>query len=188
MTEPITKPKPIPPAIQQLVMRDLGKYGGHSTSNKYVHLLSAIDIMTSHLGWDIVEEELTKKLEYYKQLEIKTNNQNIYSHIKSWNGLQKGIKKLIPILNQIQMAYDEIKDKKMDDKAELEKRQRYKRLCKKLSHYQVGMTWLFVELMRISELQKHTIKTEAFRTQEISKYTQKPFTKETKQKRTTENI
>ncbi len=182
------KPHPISPAVQQLVIRDLGKYGGHSTSNKYTHMLSAVDILISHLGWDVVEKELNEKINYYKQLEEKTGNKNIYSHIRSWNGLQVGLNKLRPILNQIQMAYDEIRDKKMEDKKETEKIKTYKKLCKKLSNYQVGMTWLLVELMRISEIQKHTIKTEAFRTPEISKYVQKPFTKETKERRTTENI
>jgi len=181
-----TKPKPIAPAIQQLVIRDLGKYGGHSTSNKYIHMLSAIDILISHIGWDKVIEELEPKINYYKRLEEETGIKNIYSHLKSWNGLQKGISKVRPILNRIQTDYDEIRDKKMEDKSEKEKIENYKkRSSKKLSQYQIGMSWLLVELMRISEIQKHTIKIEAFRTPELSKYVQKPFLKETKEKKIT---
>jgi len=171
----------IAPAINQLLRRDLGKYGGSATVNKFFYLTCAIDMLTQHIGENIVAEEVNRELFRLKNTEIESGNKTIASSVKDWNALKQVIDNLRPKLNDIQHNYDTIKDINASESNrspnENKKIIKFKRACKKLSPYQPEIYFLFNLLMKITDLQRQTIPAEAFRTPELSKYLKEPFNK-----------
>jgi len=159
------------PSIGQLIIRDLGKYGGNSGVNKLFHLLCVIDNLTTHLGEDYVIEEVEKELKRLKEFEEKTQQVTVYKRIGNWEKLRKRLDFLRPKLGAIQFAYDDIKRK--NKKKEIN----YKKLVKRVSPYQIELYWFFNLLMKISDEQSRTIPSEAFATHEQTQYLKKPFIK-----------
>lgn len=174
-----TKIKPVAKAIQQLIRRDLGKYGGYSGTNKLFHLVCVIDQLRFHLGEDFVIEEVNKELERLKKYQEQSKQPTIYSKIKNWDNIKKTLDYLRPKLADIQMEYDHIRDKEFRSKREIGKRLKYRKLIKKVSPYQPEIYFMFNLLMKISGMQTSTIPPQAFITPELSKYGKFPEKKRT---------
>jgi len=179
--------KPIARSIQQLLRRDIGYYGGYSGVNKLFFLVCVIDTLRFHLGEDFVIEETNKELERLKKFEEKTNQPTIYSKIKDWENIKKTLDYIRPKLNEIQWAYDDIKDKTFrKTKEETSKKLNYRKLIKKVSPYQPEIYFMFNLLMKISTADQFTIPPHFFKTPEMSKYDKTPFMKEKPKNRETE--
>lgn len=170
----------IPPAITKIIVRDLGKFGGHSGVNKLFYLMSVVDNLISFIGWDVFIREVKKELERLKKFEEETKEPTIYSKIKDWKNIKKSLDDLRPRLNEIQMFYDDIRDKERRNKLETEKKWDYIRLSKRISPYQLELYFVFSLLMKITSIQRLTIPTEAFKTQEMDRYTKSTFIKQPK--------
>lgn len=175
-----TKVKSIAPLVGQLIKRDLGKYGGNSGVNKLFFLTNVIDLCLAHLNYEFVVREFLKEMERLEAVEKETGVRMIHNRLKSWDNCIKILNNLRPILAEVQMRYDDIKDKEMKGKTETAKKIEYRKLTSKVSPYQPEIYWLFNFLIRLSDIQRTTIPTEAFRTPETSKYVKQPFTKEKK--------
>lgn len=172
------KIKTIAPSIRQLIIRDLGKYGGNSGVNKFFFLINVIDSLITHIGEDIVIERFNQEIGRLKEFQEKTGQSTIYDKIQNWDQINRILDNLRPRVSEIQFAYDDIGDKKFkDEKKELDKKLNYKKLTKKVSPYQLEIYFLFNLLMKISSMQHQTIPPEAFRTPESSKYSKSPFVK-----------
>jgi len=172
------KIKTIAPSIRQLIIRDLGKYGGNSGVNKFFFLTNVIDSLITHIGEDVVIEKFNEEMKRLKEFQEKTGESTIYDRIQNWSQVNKMLDNLRPKVSEIQFAYDDISDKKFkDEKKDVNKKLNYKKLTKKISPYQLEIYFLFNLLMKISSMQHQTIPPEAFRTPESTKYTKSPFVK-----------
>jgi len=181
----------ISPSILRIVQGDLGKYASQPSVKNLSNLINVIDILTSHIGWKIVSETVNKELEQLKKYEEETGNKTIYSYCENWNSLIERIDSLRLIKNEIEIAYDEISDKQFLDRKkdpEKEKKINYKRLSRKISPYQPEIYWLINILIKMSSLSRTSIPKDALRDPALSKYTEKPFIKETKDKIKSEDI
>lgn len=179
---------PVSPLVSQTVRRDLGKYGGFTGVNKFFHLLNAIDHLIPTIGEHNVIEAVNKKLQEYREFEERTGEATIYRKIKSWSQIQEALSRLRPELNKIQFAYDDIREKDMKGKSETRKVINYRRMCRKISPYQLELYFIFNLLISISDIQRTTIPAEAYKTAEIIKFTYTPFSKpETSSKITKES-
>jgi len=174
----VDKIKTIAPSIRQLIIRDLGKYGGNSGANKFFFLINVIDSLVTHIGEDVVIERFNQEIERLKNFQEKTGESTIYSRIQTWSQVNTILDNLRPRVSELQFAYDDIKDKTFrDEKKEPLKKLNYKKLTKKISPYQLEIYFVFNLLMKISAMQHQTIPPEAFRTPESSKYNKTPFVK-----------
>jgi len=171
----------IPPLIAQLIRKDLGKYGGHSGTNKLFHLMSATDNAIPNIGWIKVAEEVTKEIDEMKKYEVRTGNHVLSRDLKNWNHIYKKLQELRPILGHIQFEYDKILKKKMDDKSEASKVLNYKILNKKALLYQPEIYYIFQKVMALSNLQMSVIPNEFFRTPESQQYVKGISVKKTPQ-------
>lgn len=175
------KIKTIAPSIRQLIIRDLGKYGGNSGVNKFFFLINVIDNLITHIGEDVIIEKFNKEIERLKDFQEKTGEHTIYDRIQTWKQVNEILNNLRSRVAEIQFAYDDISDKKWKDvKKEVVKKSNYKKLIKKVSPYQLEIYFIFNFLMKISSIQHQTIPPEAFKTLELSKYPKSPFVKEKK--------
>lgn len=169
---------PVSPSTKQLIIRDIGKYGGNSGVNKFFHLMNVITHLTQHLGEEIVITEVNKKLNELKEFEERTKEKTIYSHVKSWEQINERFKALRPRLDEIQLIYDNIRDKKLSKEGQdTSAKVNYKRLARKISPYQIEIYFMFNLLMKISTLQKETISPEAFKSQEYDMFKKPTFKK-----------
>lgn len=173
--------KTIAPSIRQLIIRDLGKYGGSSGVNKFFFLINVIDSLITHIGEDVIIEKFNQEIKRLKDFQEKTGEHTIYDRIQKWEQVNTILNDLRPRVAEIQFAYDNISDKKwMNEKKEIDKKLNYKKLTKRVSPYQLEIYFIFNFLMKISSIQHQTIPPEAFRTLEMSKYPKSPFVKEKK--------
>jgi len=183
------KIKNIAPAIRQLIIRDLGKYGGNSGVNKFFFLLNVIDSLITHIGENVVITEFDKEMKKLKEFQKKSNHSTLYDRLQSWEHVTRVLDNLRPRLSEIQFAYDDISDKKFKEKmSEPAKKLNYKKLIKKVSPYQVELYFVFNFLMKISSIQHQTIPPQAFTTPEMSKYNKNPFVKEKRRINTSEEF
>src|SRR3990167_1265688 len=93
-------PKPVAPAVQQILFTDLGNYGGiHTGIDKYFYLMNTIYNLTSHLmvnygkDWfyDMIKEEL----------------KNTPLKFKTWDDVNRAFEKIKPHLNRAKIYYDD---------------------------------------------------------------------------------
>lgn len=165
--------KPIAPSIEQLIIRDLGAYGGlRSGVDKLYYLMSAIYNLQSFIvinyGEEIFLNEVQKELEKVKK----------FTRFKDWNEINQAFNKIRPILNEIKMLYDNIRDKELKGKKDTPFQLKYKKLSRKVSPYQMEIYFVFNVLMKISGVQRKTIPNEAWRTPELREYIKMPFEKQ----------
>jgi hypothetical protein len=166
MTEKDTT-KSIAPAIKHMVWTDIGNYGGiHSGVEKYYYLMNVIYNLSSHIivnyGKEYFYEEIEKELTKIKD----------FVPYKTWENVDRVFKLLQPKLNQIKFLYDDIKGKK-----EVKKQLKWSKLVKSISPYQYEIHLIFNILMKMSNIQRHTIDRQYFRTLETKEYVKEPFRK-----------
>jgi len=156
--------KPVAPAIKQMIIRDIGKYGGTHGVNKLFHMMSAIDDLMAHLSWTYVIKKFNEKIAEMKKFEEANNLQTLYRKVKDWDNMMKILTDLRPKLGAIEYNYGRMKQtrfkKEIKDKYTL----RYEKLCKKVTPYQPEMYFFFNLLMEISGMQTQTITAEAWLT------------------------
>jgi len=169
------KVKAMATAVRQMIIRDVGKYGGTHGVNKLFHLMNAIDHLLAHLDYDYVVKEFNKEIERLKKVEEETKSKTIYQSVKNWNNMQKILSTLRPRLGEIQFAYSRMGVAKSGEKSKYESR--YERLCSKVTPYQPEMYFFFNLLAEISDFQSQTIPTQAWETEDISRYIKTPFVK-----------
>lgn len=175
-------------SVKQIITRDIGKYGGHSGVNKFFHLMNIITHLTQHLGEEKVIKEVNNKLKELKKFEEETGNKTIYSHVQSYEQIDKKFKSLRPKLDEIQLTYDLISDKKfVKEKEDKLAKINYKKLTKKISPYQPELYFMFNLLMKMCNLQNQTISPENFKTKEWESFTVQPFKKSKEMKPTEES-
>lgn len=166
-TKPFEAPKPVAPGVQQIIFTDLGNYGGiHTGIDKFFYLMNVIYNLTSHLMVNYGKEWFYDK--------IKEELKNTPLKFKSWDEVNKVFEKIKPHLNRVKIYYDDARSKKEIPK---EKQVKINSLVRKISPYQVEIYFMFNILMKISQMQRHTIPKQYFRTLETSKYVKTPFEK-----------
>jgi hypothetical protein len=137
---------------RQIVIRDLGKYGGTSGVNKLFHLMNVIDYLITCVGEKKMVDEVNKRLK---------ESEGFYK-FNNWADIKRKFKSLRPVLYTIQMEYDYMHSKKGRENP------RYEKLCKKISPYQPEIYFMFNLLIDVTELNYLTIPAEAFKSPEIS--------------------
>lgn len=149
------QPKAVARAVMQILLRDIGKYGGTKEGvNKYFHMLNAIDSLQSHLIVNYGGKWFTNEF----NSELKNFEGIIYSDLKTWEDLNNKFKKARPILAQVQMAYDYMNFKKAKSKGGAIKEMRdYLKLIGRVSPYQLEIFVAFQILMKMSGVQWHSI-------------------------------
>ena len=164
----------IAPSIQQLIIRDLGQYGGlKSGINKYFYLMNAIYNLQSHIIVNYGEDA------FYKEIENELKDKK-YVDFKTWADIDSKFKRIRPVLNEIQMVYDDIWNRKIGGGKDTNSMLKYRKLSRMLSPYQPEIFFVFNLLMKISGVQRLTIPKGAFRTPEQDKYVKMPFDRKTK--------
>lgn len=175
---PTDKILPVSASVKQIITRDIGKYGGHSGVNKFFHLMNIITHLTQHLGEEKVIETVNYRLNELKEFEQKTNSKTIYSHVQSYEQIDKKFKLLRPKLDEIQLTYDLISDKRFTkSKEDKIAKLNYKKLIKKISPYQPELYFMFNLLMKMCGLQNQSVSPEVFKTTEYEAFTKQPFQK-----------
>ena len=166
----------IAPQTKQLIIRELGHYGGNSGVNKLFFLNNAIHHVISSLGENRIINSVNNELDKLNKFR-EENSFDMLLKFKSCEDIYKKIEKIRPHLFNIQYAYDLIRDKELKHKKELEEKINFKRLSMKVSPYQFEIYFLFNHLMKVTNLQFQTVPTEAFKTPQISSLTRNPFIK-----------
>lgn len=148
--------KAVARSVLKLIMRDLGKYGNYKSGvNKYFHLMNVIDSLRTHLivnyGDKWFVDAMNKELSVLKG--------GIYERVGNWKELESKLEKIRPKLDRIQMHYDEYSSRKNKDKS---RSAEFKKLINGISPYQTELFLAFNILMKITDIQWHTIPAQAF--------------------------
>lgn len=160
-----TTPKPISPAIQQILFTDLGNYGEvHTGIDKDFYLMRVIDGLTGHLITNYGEKW------FYETIEKELKNTPL--KFKTWQDIYKAFEKIKPHLNKAKIYYDDLRGKKDIPK---EKQVKIGSLAKKITPYQFEIYFVFNIMMKISGIQRHTIPMQYFRSVDKSKYVKTPL-------------
>lgn len=166
----------------RLFLKEIGKYASTSGVNKFYSLLGAIDIGINHLHWDEIIKYIESDLDKLKKFEQTTQNKTIYSKVKDWNQLYNQLEIIRPKLTKIQMRYDEIYKKKMDDVKEFDKINSYRIEAQKISPYAPELYYLLNAILEMTDMQNMTIPNEYLKSAELSEYQKNSFFKEPSKK------
>lgn len=173
--------KPIAPGILQIMKTHIGKYMGEAGLDKFFHLMNAIDLGIQHIGEDFFWTRVEDRLKKYREFEKQTNLKTMASHVKGCDEIKIYLDNFRIIVNDLKIAYDEIKEKDMRGKTDIPKIIEYKKRARMVTPYQPILYFVFDEIMKITNLQSTTIPPEMIRSPQLAKFTHTPFAEKRKE-------